>query len=51
MRQDPDPWFSNEFWQRAVLGVLMLALAFLLATPLEAGAAACHPAPAHAAAC
>ncbi len=36
MRQDPDPWFSSEFWQRAVLGILTLALAFLLASPADA---------------
>ncbi|WP_180863128.1 hypothetical protein [Cupriavidus pauculus] len=39
MRQDPDPWYSREFWQRAVIGVLMLALAYLLASPADARAA------------
>ncbi|WP_172966133.1 MULTISPECIES: hypothetical protein [Cupriavidus] len=39
MRQDPDPWYSSEFWQRAVIGVLMLALAWMLASPADAGAA------------
>ena len=38
MRQDPDPWYSSEFWQRAIIGVLMLALAYLLASPAEARA-------------
>nr|WP_315592010.1 hypothetical protein [uncultured Cupriavidus sp.] len=36
MRQDPDPWFSSEFWQRAILGILTLALAYLLASPADA---------------
>lgn len=39
MKQDPDPWYSSEFWQRAVIGVLMLALAYMLASPAEADAA------------
>ncbi|RZT36392.1 hypothetical protein [Cupriavidus agavae] len=39
MRQDPDPWFSSEFWQRAILCILTLALAYLLASPFDAGAA------------
>ncbi|SDP14740.1 hypothetical protein SAMN04488595_10534 [Ralstonia sp. 25mfcol4.1] len=39
MRQDPDPWYSSEFWQRALIGVLMLALAYLLASPADARAA------------
>lgn len=38
MRQDPDPWYSSEFWQRAIIGVLMLALAYLLASPADARA-------------
>lgn len=41
MRQDPDPWYSSEFWQRAVLGILLLALAYLLVLPFDAGAACC----------
>ncbi|CAG2143663.1 hypothetical protein D3C87_1106170 [compost metagenome] len=36
MRHLPDPWFSNDFWQRAVLGGLTLALAFLLVSTAEA---------------
>ncbi|KAI3591872.1 hypothetical protein D9X30_3157 [Cupriavidus sp. U2] len=39
MKQDPDPWYSSEFWQRALIGVLMLALAYLLASPADARAA------------
>lgn len=40
MRQDPDPWYSTEFWQRAVIGILVLALAYLLASPAYATALA-----------
>ena len=36
MKHLPDPWFSNDFWQRAVLGGLTLALAVLLASTAEA---------------
>lgn len=36
MRQLPDPWCSRDVWQRAVLGGLTLALAFLLASTAEA---------------
>lgn len=36
MRQEPDPWFTSDFWQRAVLGVLTLAFALLLASTAEA---------------
>lgn len=39
MRQDPDPWYSSEFWQRAIIGVLMLVLAYMLASPADAGVA------------
>jgi|GEM_PF-2851080 len=35
MRPDPDPWYSREFWQRAIIAILMLALAWLLASPAE----------------
>lgn len=42
MKQDPDPWYSSEFWQRAIIGVLLLALAWLLASPADARATACR---------
>ncbi|MBY4731983.1 hypothetical protein [Cupriavidus pauculus] len=39
MRQDRDPWFSSEFWQRAVIGILTLAVAYLLVLPATGHAA------------
>ncbi|GJG97235.1 hypothetical protein [Cupriavidus pauculus] len=49
MRQDPDPWYSSEFWQRVIIGVLMLVLAYMLASPADAGVAS-HPGHSNAAA-